>query len=109
MKTPNPIRILCVDDHPVVLEGLAAIIGTQADMSVIAEAGDGQTAFEKYYEHKPDVVVMDLRMPGLGGVEATMRIRREFPASRIIVLTTYEGDEDIHHALAVGAQAYLLK
>src|SRR5262249_34670238 len=73
------------------------------------EAGDGQTAVAKYGEHQPDVVVMDLRMPGLGGVEATARMRKEFPATRIIVLTTYEGDEDIHRALEAGAQAYLLK
>jgi DNA-binding NarL/FixJ family response regulator len=86
-----------------------AMIGTQPDMSVMDEAGDGQEALIKYREHRPDVVVMDLRMPRLGGVEATRQICKEFPGARIIVLTTYEGDEDIHRALAAGAQAYLLK
>jgi len=98
-----------VDDHPVVREGLRAIIGTQPDMSVVDEAADGQAAVAKYREHQPDVVVMDLRMPGLGGVEATVQIRKEFPSAYIIALTTYEGDEDIHRALEAGARAYLLK
>lgn len=109
MKAPAPIRVLCVDDHAVVREGLIAIIGTQADMTVVAEAGDGQAAFEKFREHAPDIVLMDLNMPGVDGVEGTVRIRREFSAARIIVLTTYEGDEDIHRALQAGARAYLLK
>ena len=100
---------MCVDDHPVVRDGLKAIIGTQSDMLVVDEAGDGQSAIVKYREHEPDVVVMDLRMPRLGGVGATLQIRKEFPGARIIVLTTYEGDEDIHRALEAGAHAYLLK
>jgi len=109
VKKPKAIRVLCVDDHPVVREGLAAIIATQADIVCIGEAGDGQTAIARYRELRPDVVVMDLRMPGTGGVDATMQIRKEFPGARVIVLTTYEGDQDIHRALEAGAQGYLLK
>jgi DNA-binding NarL/FixJ family response regulator len=109
MKKAKPIRVMCVDDHPIVRDGLAAVIGTQPDMSVVCEAGDGQTAIVKYRESRPDVVVMDLRMPGLGGVGAILQIRKEYPGAHFIVLTTYEGDEDIHRALAAGAQAYLLK
>jgi DNA-binding NarL/FixJ family response regulator len=109
MKKVKAIRVLCVDDHPVVRDGLRAIIGGQADMTVVDEAGDGLECIAKYREHRPDVVVMDLRMPGLGGVDATIQLRKEFPDARIIVLTTYEGDEDIYRALESGAQAYLLK
>src|SRR6266478_7616312 len=109
MKKAKAIRVLCVDDHPVVRDGLISIIGTQPDMRVIDEASDGREAITKYRQHQPDVVVMDLRMPNLSGVQATVQIRKEFRGARIIVLTTYEGDEDIHRALEAGAQAYLLK
>ena len=109
MKKPKGIRVLCVDDHPIMREGIAAIIDGQDDVVSVGEAADGKAAIEQYRKLKPDVVVMDLRMPGLGGVEATTQIRREFPTARIIILTTYEGDEDIHRALAAGAQGYLLK
>jgi two-component system NarL family response regulator len=103
------ITVLVVDDHPIVRDGLTAAVNNQPDMFVVAEASDGIAAVVKYREHRPDVVVMDLRMPGLGGVGAILQIRREFPGARIIVLTTYEGDEDIHRALEAGARAYLLK
>src|SRR6266850_3116500 len=109
MKKAKAIRVLCVDDHPVVRDGLIAIIGTQPDMRVIDEASDGREAITKYRQHQPDVVVMDLRMPNLSGVQATRQIRREFPGALIIALTTYEGDEDIHRALEAGAHGYLLK
>ena len=109
MKGIKPISVLCVDDHPIVREGLMAVIANQPDMMVVDEAESGEVALAKYRKHRPDIVVMDLRMPGLGGVEATAQIRREFATARVIVLTTYEGDEDIHRALEAGAQAYLLK
>jgi DNA-binding NarL/FixJ family response regulator len=109
MKKTKAIRVLCVDDHPVVRDGLISIIGTQPDMRVIDEASDGREAITKYRQHQPDVVVMDLRMPNLSGVQATRQIRHEFPGALIIVLTTYEGDEDIHRALEAGAHGYLLK
>jgi DNA-binding NarL/FixJ family response regulator len=109
MNRARPIRVLCVDDHPIVREGIGAVIATQEDVVSVGEAGDGESAVAQYRQLKPDVVVMDLRMPGKGGVDAIIQIRKEFPEARIVVLTTYEGDEDIHRALEAGAQAYLLK
>jgi DNA-binding NarL/FixJ family response regulator len=103
------IRVVIVDDHPVVRFGLSAIIGVQADMAVAAEAGSGEEACSICSEQTADVVLMDLRLPRMGGVEAIREIRKAHPRLRFIVLTTYEGDEDIHKALEAGAQAYLLK
>lgn len=109
MSRRGTIRVLVVDDHPVVCMGLAAIIGAQKDMSVVGQAADGIEAIQEFRKHRPDVTLMDLRMPNLSGVEAIRAIREEFPNSVFVVLTTYQGDEDIHRALMAGAQAYLLK
>jgi two-component system NarL family response regulator len=103
------IAVVVADDHEVVREGLAAIIGRQPDMRVVGQASTGQQAVEVVREESPDVVLMDLRMPVMGGVEATARITRDCPSSRVVVLTTYDGDEDIYRALQAGARAYLLK
>jgi DNA-binding NarL/FixJ family response regulator len=107
--TDQAIRVLIVDDHPVVRFGLAAIIRLQPDMDVIGEAGSGEDACRICLEAQPDVVLMDLRLPGLSGVQAIKAIRETVPSVRFIVLTTYDGDEDIRRALDAGAQAYLLK
>jgi two-component system NarL family response regulator len=109
MSESTTIRVILVDDHPVVRFGLAAIIGLQPDMVVVAEAGSGEEACVICAKHPADVALMDLRLPGLSGVEAIRAIRKSHPKLRFIVLTTYDGDEDIHKALEAGAQAYLLK
>jgi two-component system NarL family response regulator len=108
-QDPGVIRVLIADDHPVVCLGLLGIINVQPDMTVVGQARSGNEAVELARKHSPDVVLMDLRMPGMGGVEATAAIRAEQPNSAVIVLTTYQGDEDIRKALAAGAQSYLLK
>jgi DNA-binding NarL/FixJ family response regulator len=103
------IRVLVVDDHALVRQGVAAVVDREPDLSVVGEAGTGEEAVERYRALMPDVTVMDLGLPGIDGVLAMTRIRAEFPRSRFIALTVYEGDEDIHRALEAGAQAYLLK
>jgi DNA-binding NarL/FixJ family response regulator len=103
------IRVVIVDDHPVVRFGLAAIIGLQPDMTVVAEAGSGEEAVNICARQAADVVLMDLRLPKMSGVDAIRALRKTLPKLRFIVLTTYDGDEDIHRALEAGAQAYLLK
>jgi DNA-binding NarL/FixJ family response regulator len=105
----DKITIMVVDDQAVVRQGFVSLINTVSDMEVIAEGINGQQAIDLYREHKPDVTLIDLRMPVLGGVEAITSVRREFPDARIVVLTTYDGDEDIYRSLQAGARGYLLK
>ena len=109
MAGGNPIRILCVDDHPVLREGIAAILASEADMVLVAEAGNGREAIEQFRIHRPDITLMDLQMPLMGGGEAILAIRKEFPDARIIVLTTYSGDVQADRAFRAGAYGYLLK
>jgi two-component system NarL family response regulator len=103
------IRILVAEDHLVARVGVTTIVNLQPDMVVVAEASNGQQAVELYRQHQPDVALLDLRMPGMTGVEAALEIRKDFPHARLIALTTYGGDEDIRRALAAGVQAYLTK
>ncbi len=109
MSKTNEIRILVVDDHPVVRFGMTAFLNAQRNMKVIDEAATGEIAVKLFRKHQPDVVLMDLRLPGMSGVDAIRVIRSEYPQSRFVVMTTYEGEEDIYQALEAGAQAYLIK
>jgi len=108
-KNDRRLSVLVVDDHPVVRAGLRAMIDAQPDMETVAEAASGEDAIDLFRRHQPAVTLMDLRMPGMGGVEAIKAIHRSLPSACILVLTTYDGDEDIHRALQAGARAYLLK
>jgi len=103
------IRILIAEDHQVVRQGLVALLNMVDGLRIVAEAANGQQAVELFRQHRPDVTLMDLRMPGMGGVETIAAIRRDFPDARIIVLTTFDGDEDIFRAIQAGARGYLLK
>jgi DNA-binding NarL/FixJ family response regulator len=103
------IRVFSVDDHPLLREGIAAIINNQADMSMVAQAASSQDAVEQYRKHKPDVTLMDLRLPDRSGIETMIAIRSEFPDARVIMLTTFEGDVEIKNALEAGARGYMLK
>jgi DNA-binding NarL/FixJ family response regulator len=103
------IRILTVDDHPLVREGIAGLVGVQPDMTLIGEASNGRDAIQQFRAHRPDVTLMDIQMPEMNGLDALITIRTEFPDAKVIVLTTYEGDVHILRALKAGAQSYLLK
>jgi DNA-binding NarL/FixJ family response regulator len=103
------IRVLCVDDHPLLREGIAATVNGQSDMTLVAEAETGREAIEAFRTHRPDVVLMDIRLPDMSGIDATIAIRVEFPDARVVVVTTFEGDSDAQRALQAGARAYLLK
>ena len=106
---PSPIRVLTVDDHALIREGVAALIANQKDMHLVGEASNGREAIEQFRSHRPDVTLMDLQMPEMNGIDALIAIRSEFPEARIIVLTTYAGDALCKRAMKAGAQAYILK
>jgi len=109
VTSASPIRVLAVDDHPLIRAGVVAFLATEPDLQVVAEAANGEEALEQYRELRPDIVLMDLSMPVMDGLCATRAILDEFPDASVIVLTTYDGDEDIHRALDAGARGYLLK
>jgi DNA-binding NarL/FixJ family response regulator len=109
IEATGTIRVLCVDDHPLVRKGIASILANESDMVLVAEAGGGREAVALFKELKPDVVLMDLRMPELDGTTATRMIRQEAPEARIIALTSYDGDQDIYRALEAGVRGYILK
>jgi DNA-binding NarL/FixJ family response regulator len=108
-SVPNMIRILSVDDHPLLRKGIAALVNAEPDMKLVSEASNGEEAVENFRLYRPDVTLMDLQLPGLNGIEAISRILSEFPDARIVVLTTYRGDAQVLRALRAGARAYLLK
>src|SRR6267378_6827402 len=109
MALHDPIRVLCVDDHPVLREGIAALVESQLDMKLVAAAGSGRQALLSFREHRPNVTLMDLRLPDMSGIDTTAAIRSEFPDARIVMLTTFEGDVEIRRALEAGARGYMLK
>lgn len=108
-RSPSPIRVLVVDDHHVVRQGIVALLKTMHDIEVIGQAVSGEEAAAVFNELMPDITLMDLQMPGVGGVKAIAAIRRKHPSARLIVLTTFDGDEDIYRSLQAGARGYLLK
>ena len=109
MSDQPRIRVFSVDDHPLLREGIAAMINNEPDMTMIAQASNGREAIQRFREHRPDVTLMDLRLPDISGIDAMIAIRHEFPDARIVMLTTFEGDVEIQRALAAGARGYILK
>jgi len=109
MSDVKTIRVLSADDHPLLREGIATLINSQPDMKLIAEAANGQEAIHQFNQHRPDVTLMDLRLPDISGIDAVIAIRSQHPEARIIMLTTFEGDVEIQRALEAGARGYLLK
>ncbi len=109
MSGQEKIKVMVVDDHPLMRVGVAAIINARPNMTVVAQTGSGEEAVTLFHEHRPDITLMDLRLPKMSGVDAILAIRARYPKSRFVVLTTYEGDEDIHRAFDAGAQGYVIK
>jgi len=109
MNEPPRIRVFCVDDHPLLREGIITLINNQPDMQVVGEASTGQKAIEGFREHQPDIALMDIRLPDMSGIDVMIAIRKEFPGARVIMLTTSEGDVEIQRALEAGASGYMLK
>jgi two-component system NarL family response regulator len=109
MKNSKPIRILVVDDHFMVRMGLSASLNVEPDMEVVAEAGDGEAALEAYRQHRPSLVLMDLRLPGMSGTDCTVAMIREFPDANILILSTHSGEEEIYRAMQAGARGYIVK
>lgn len=109
MTQSAPIRVFCVDDHPLMREGIAAVVRNEADMRLVGEAANGREAIQGYREYRPDITLMDLRLPDISGIDAMLAIRTDFPEARVIMLTTFEGDAEIQRSLQAGAQGYMLK